>query len=82
MDSSNFQLAAGATASLAIAIPLIYYWLLPKPIPGIPHNPVTSVLGDIPEVALTLKDNERSIVDFFHNHIKKHGPISQVRLYL
>ena len=80
MDSRNFQLVAGATASLAIAVPLLYYLLLPKPLPGIPHNPVTGLLGDLPELAQTLKDNERSVVDYFNNHINKHGPISQVRI--
>ncbi|KAF8608403.1 cytochrome P450 [Ceratobasidium sp. AG-I] len=78
MDSTNFQLAAAATASLAVIVPLLYYLLLPKPLPGIPHNPVTGLLGDLPELAQALKDNERSVGDYFNNHVKKHGPISQI----
>ena len=82
MDSTNFQLVATATASLAVVVPLFYYLLLPKPLSGIPHNPITGLLGDLPELAQTLKDNEQSVVDYFNSHIKKHGPISQVRLRL
>lgn len=78
MDSSNLQLATGATALLAISAPLVYYWLLPKPLPGIPHNPITGLLGDIPDVARVLKTNEQGIIDYFISHVEKHGPISQV----
>lgn len=81
MDSTSFRLAAGTTASLAVAVPLLYYWLLPKPLPGIPHNPITSLLGDIPDIIQVLKHNEQGIVDYFSNHAKKHGPISQVDLH-
>ncbi|KAF8608400.1 cytochrome P450 [Ceratobasidium sp. AG-I] len=78
MDSRNFQLAASATASLAVVVPMIYYWLLPKPLPNIPHNPITSLLGDIPDITRALQDNEQGIMDYFSNHVKKHGPLSQM----
>ncbi|KAG8910235.1 hypothetical protein FRC01_006448 [Tulasnella sp. 417] len=40
--------------SAACAVPLIYLaldkWVRPKPIPGIPHYPITSFWGDIPKL--------------------------------
>lgn len=79
MDSSYIQLAAGAVTSLALVVAPIYYWLLPKPLPGIPHNPIRSLLGDIPDITQTLKNNEQSVKDYYIDHVKKHGPISQVQ---
>lgn len=79
MNSSNFWLVDGAIALLVIVVTLIYYWLFPKPLPGIPHNPVTSLLGDIPDIKKALKNNEQCMMDYFNNHVKKHGPVSQVR---
>jgi hypothetical protein len=38
----------------------VYRWLLPKPIPGIPHNrkATKSVLGDIPDLMEHLKHSK------------------------
>ncbi|KIO25299.1 hypothetical protein M407DRAFT_25415 [Tulasnella calospora MUT 4182] len=48
----------------ACGIPLVYVvltkWIRPKPLPGIPHFPITSFWGDIPRVA---------------NDIRTHGTI-------
>lgn len=77
MDSSNFRLAS-AIALLVVAVTLAYYWFLPRPLPGIPHNPVTSLLGDIPDITQEALTNGQSSMEYFNKHAKKYGPISQV----
>ncbi|CAE6352496.1 unnamed protein product [Rhizoctonia solani] len=57
---------------------LSYSWLLPKPIPGIPHNPVTSVLGDLPAFSHDKKNGNKLLSNFVADMIKIHGSISQI----
>lgn len=48
----------------------VYRWLLPKPIPGIPHNrkATESVLGDIPDLMEHLK-HSKTIADWFLSNV-------------
>ncbi|KAL5120724.1 hypothetical protein ACEQ8H_001473 [Pleosporales sp. CAS-2024a] len=68
------------TGTLFLASYLLYKWLLPKPIPGIPYNPEapTSLFGDIP--AMIKHANESpEIINWFSNQNKRHAsPIVQV----
>ena len=75
---SNTQL--GTVAAVVItAVPLLrlsYTSLLPKPIPGVPHNPITSIWGDAPQLAVATKD--KTFSEYLADEVKKHGPIFQV----
>ncbi|CAE6466128.1 unnamed protein product [Rhizoctonia solani] len=62
----------------ALVTRLSYSWLLPKPIPDIPHNPITSILGDIPAFTHDKKNGNRLFSNFVADMIKTHGPISQI----
>lgn len=68
-----------ALAGIPLAL-LIKQWLTPKPLPGIPHYPITSFLGDIHAIA---RDNEK-YGDFLDDEglgtraIHELGPVYQV----
>ncbi|CAE6380490.1 unnamed protein product [Rhizoctonia solani] len=62
----------------SLLIWLGYRWLWPKPIPAIPHNPITSLWGDIPAIVKAAKEDKVSLVEFLSNMGKRHGPICQV----
>ncbi|QRV94360.1 cytochrome P450 family protein [Ceratobasidium sp. AG-Ba] len=72
----NLQLAAGALVVVAVFW-TIYRWLKPKPIPGFPHNPITSIFGDIPELVRLMKDEQLSLVDYVTLLVERHGPAVQ-----
>ncbi|KAF8597484.1 cytochrome P450 [Ceratobasidium sp. AG-I] len=77
---SNSQLSTVA-AVVITAVPLsrlIYTSLLPKPIPGIPHNPITSILGDVPQITRVTK--EKTFGEHLADEINKHGRIFQMFL--
>ncbi|CAE6443891.1 unnamed protein product [Rhizoctonia solani] len=62
----------------ALLVRLGYSWLWPKPIPGIPHNPIASIWGDMAAISKAKKENNMTFVDFLGHMVKVHGPISQV----
>ncbi|CUA66565.1 Cytochrome P450 1A2 [Rhizoctonia solani] len=62
----------------ALVMRLSYFWLLPKPIPDIPHNPITGILGDIPAFTNNKKNGNKLFSGFMADMVKTHGPISQV----
>ncbi|KAG8690701.1 hypothetical protein FRC11_009679 [Ceratobasidium sp. 423] len=62
----------------ALLIRLSYSWLLPRPMLNIPHNPIVSILGDIPAITQYEKDGKGSFIDFLTHSAKIHGPISQI----
>ncbi|QRW08561.1 cytochrome P450 family protein [Ceratobasidium sp. AG-Ba] len=72
----KMQLVAGALA-VAVSFWAIYRWLKPKPIPGFPHNPITSIFGDIPEFIRLMKDEQLSLVDYVALLVERHGPAVQ-----
>ena len=74
---SNAQLGTAAAAVVAVPfLGLLYTSLLPKPIPGVPHNPVTSIWGDIPQIKRATEG--RSFGEHLAEEINKHGLIFQV----
>ncbi|CUA76947.1 Cytochrome P450 4V2 [Rhizoctonia solani] len=70
--------AVAGAVGVVLLIRLGYSWLWPKPIPTIPHNPITSIWGDIPAIAKANKKDKVSFVEFLGDMVKTHGPISQV----
>ncbi|CAE6523753.1 unnamed protein product [Rhizoctonia solani] len=70
--------AVAGAIGVVLLIRLGYSWLWPKPIPTIPHNPITSIWGDIPAIAKANKEDKVSFVEFLGDMVKTHGPISQV----
>ncbi|KAG8984137.1 hypothetical protein FRB90_005547, partial [Tulasnella sp. 427] len=73
---SNYVLVPIFTAG---GVYVVAQWLRPKPYPGIPSNPVTSVLGDLPTmVSETMKYG--SVFEagcFFPRSIQELGPVFQ-----
>ncbi|KAG9128592.1 hypothetical protein FRC07_000025 [Ceratobasidium sp. 392] len=69
-----------ATLPLAILLGLIYFWLLPKPLPHVPHNPITSIWGDVPTLSRFIEGSGKIVADYFANMADIHGPIFQVLL--
>lgn len=67
---------------ILLALCIIYYLCLPKPIPGIPYNRMAALtpLGDIPSILRSLKHDGHD--PFFHwfakQHVKHNSPIVQV----
>ncbi|CAE6448817.1 unnamed protein product [Rhizoctonia solani] len=72
------------TATIVIISTLLarlsYLWLLPKPIPQIPHNPVTSIWGDLPAFAHDEKNGYKLFSSIVEDMVRLHGPISQILL--
>ncbi|KAF8597485.1 cytochrome P450 [Ceratobasidium sp. AG-I] len=77
-ELSNTQLGAVAVFTIT-AVPLLrlfYTSLLPNPISGVPHNPITSIWGDVPQIKKARK--EKSFSEHLADEISKHGPIFQI----
>ncbi|KAG8681422.1 hypothetical protein FRC08_015652 [Ceratobasidium sp. 394] len=69
-----------AVAGILGVLSLVYWWLRPKPFSDIPHNPVNSVLGDIPELKRFIEGGNKRPLDYFAHLAERHGPITQVCL--
>ncbi|KAG8773704.1 hypothetical protein FRC12_002365 [Ceratobasidium sp. 428] len=54
--------------------------MLPKPLPGTPHDPMSGIMGNLSDLVRYMKNDENNKLDYFHNMIDKHGPLSQVLL--
>ncbi|KAG8681477.1 hypothetical protein FRC08_015623 [Ceratobasidium sp. 394] len=67
-------------AGVSAVLSLVYWWLRPKPLSDIPHNPVNSILGDIPELKRFIEGGNKKPLDYFAHLAEKHGPITQVCL--
>ena len=76
----NTQLDPVAVVAVAILFlfGLFYKWLSPKPIPGVPHNPITSIWGDIPEITKLRK--RMTFSEYLADQAYKHGSVYQVGL--
>lgn len=76
MSPTVFSLVVLAISTVAF----LKRWIRPKPLPGIPHYPVTSVLGDLPAV----KQDMQLHGHFFEEQaigakaINELGPVFQV----
>ncbi|CAE6436606.1 unnamed protein product [Rhizoctonia solani] len=79
MDATLTNTAAVVIISTLLAR-LSYLWLLPKPIPQIPHNPVTSIWGDLPAFAHDKKNGYKLFSSIVEDMVRLHGPISQILL--
>ncbi|KAG8706820.1 hypothetical protein FRC08_000846 [Ceratobasidium sp. 394] len=77
-QTPGYLLPLAAGLSLAIIARSAYVWLLPKPLPNIPHNPVTGFLGDLPELGRYMKGGDKRLGDYLETQVLKHGPICQV----
>lgn len=77
----EFNSVTGCATALVVAIlpiRLAYLWLLPKPIPGVPHNPITSILGDIPKI--TRVTEEKTFEEYIADEAREHGSLFQVSI--
>jgi hypothetical protein len=74
--AANSKLAAG-TLAVAVTLSLAYRWLQPKPLDNFPHNPINSILGDIPELARLIKEEEITALDYMALLIERYGPVAQ-----
>ncbi|QRW08559.1 cytochrome P450 family protein [Ceratobasidium sp. AG-Ba] len=63
---------------LVLLVRLVYARLLPKPIPNVPHNPITSVWGDIPDITQFTAGGKKTFGEYVADFVGKHGPISQI----
>ncbi|XPS93172.1 hypothetical protein M3J09_002540 [Ascochyta lentis] len=81
---SLFQSPLLVVASLFLGACLLYSWLLPKPIPGIPYNrkATKSVFGDIPDMIDHL-NHSTTVTDWIEaQNIKHNSPIVQLFFYV
>ena len=79
-NTTSLMEALMYTALLAIIIVLIfavYHALTPKPLPGIPHNKLAWLTGDLPFLIRTAKETGR-FSKAFDLSAEKLGPICQV----
>lgn len=75
----GFNSVLGCAAALVVAVlfvRLAYMRLLPKPIPGVPHNPITGIWGDIPKITRVTK--EKTFGDYIADEAREHGSLFQV----
>ncbi|KAH7339907.1 cytochrome P450 [Rhizoctonia solani] len=79
MDETLINTAAVVLITVLL-VRLSYLWLLPKPIPKIPHNPVTSIWGDIPAFTHDKKNGLKLFSSFVEDMVRIYGPISQILL--
>ncbi|KAG8941527.1 hypothetical protein FRC03_004378, partial [Tulasnella sp. 419] len=73
---SNTEILVASSLVLATTVLYIRHKLSPKPIPGVPHRPIKSILGDIPELADMAKNNIPAL-HFFEKYARELGPIYQ-----
>ncbi|KAG8697216.1 hypothetical protein FRC08_006668 [Ceratobasidium sp. 394] len=74
---SGYVYPLAASLLLAVLARLAYFWLLPKPIPNIPHNPITSIWGDVPDI-MRFTEGGKVFADYVAEFVDKHGPLCQV----
>ncbi|CAE7211660.1 unnamed protein product [Rhizoctonia solani] len=80
MDRTILTNALALVIGCSLVVRISYSWLMPKPIAGIPHNPITSIWGDIPAVVKATKEENKHYVDYIDDMVKRHGRLSQMLL--
>ncbi|KAG8711901.1 hypothetical protein FRC09_020350 [Ceratobasidium sp. 395] len=65
--NSDYLGPVAAGLSLAVIARLAYLQLLPKPDPRLPHNPVTNLLGDVPELFRFIDGGKKNFADFIES---------------
>ncbi|KAG8714345.1 hypothetical protein FRC11_008829 [Ceratobasidium sp. 423] len=63
--------------ALGIGSGILYFLFWPKPLANFPHNPITSVLGDLPEI-LRLVKNGKTLSEYYELLVERHGPVIQM----
>jgi hypothetical protein len=76
----NTPTTAAVTGSLFVAAFLLYQWLLPKPIPGIPYDEsaTKTIFGDIPSMLEHLKTHKTLTDWMLAYHTRHQSPIVQM----
>ena len=64
--------------ALGIGAFILYFVFWPKPLSNFPHNPITSVLGDLPEI-LRMVRSGKTLSEYYGLLVERHGPVIQVR---
>ncbi|KAH7339908.1 cytochrome P450 [Rhizoctonia solani] len=63
--------------ALGISAFSLYFVFWPKPLANFPHNPITSVLGDLPEI-LRLVRSGKTLSEYYELLAERHGPVIQM----
>ncbi|KAG8908011.1 hypothetical protein FRC01_007524 [Tulasnella sp. 417] len=68
------------SSTVAISLALVLKWVRPKPLPGIPHHPITSFWGDLPAMAAAAKKHGTiyELGSFFDQSMRELGPVFQI----
>ncbi|CUA66567.1 Cytochrome P450 86A1 [Rhizoctonia solani] len=78
MSGTAYSIVAAVLTALVLFVRFAYRWLSPKPIPGIPHDPITSIWGDIPAIAEATSDGWTTFSDYVAKVVAKHGSLLQI----
>ncbi|KAJ1304877.1 hypothetical protein OPQ81_006011 [Rhizoctonia solani] len=78
MSSAIYSVVAVALVVSVLLVYFAYSWLSPKPIPGIPHNPISSVWGDIPAITEATKGGRKTFSDYVAGVVAEHGLLLQI----
>ncbi|CAE6530834.1 unnamed protein product [Rhizoctonia solani] len=63
--------------ALGIGAFVLYFMFWPKPLANFPHNPIISVLGDLPEI-LRLVRSGKTLSEYYELLVERHGPVIQM----
>ncbi|KAG9018268.1 hypothetical protein FRB90_011668 [Tulasnella sp. 427] len=68
------------SSTVAVSLALVIKWIRPKPLPGIPHHPITSFWGDLPAMAKAAKEYGTIYEhgSFFEQSMRELGPVFQI----
>ncbi|KAH7334113.1 cytochrome P450 [Rhizoctonia solani] len=78
MNSLVLTNVLAAVVGSTVLVGMTYSWLLPKPLANIPHNPVTSIWGDLPAIAKAKKGGRRPFMDSVCDVISMRDRIVQI----
>jgi hypothetical protein len=80
MDTLTSPTSVVFTGALFLGTFLLYRWLLPKPIPGIPYekNATNTIFGDIPSMMDWLKTHKALIPWMLAYNERHNSPIVQI----
>ncbi|CAE6397568.1 unnamed protein product [Rhizoctonia solani] len=62
---------------LGLGALVLHFVFWPKPLPNFPHNPITSILGDLPEILRMIKSG-KTLSEYYGLLFERHGPIIQM----
>lgn len=79
--SRPFLLVVAATFAFIVALYLLYYTALPKPIPGVPYHEASSrrLFGDVPAMMAHIKNEDGTFITYLEQTLQKlNAPMVQV----